>query len=87
MAEPSEEDLATAAAAEAQELLESPAKSAAAGPSSTPVEELSGDSDGFEDLGKDQETIQLRKRSAREAVPAAAAAAAVPAGRGGKKGQ
>lgn len=87
VAEPSEEDIAARAA---EKLADTPAKSAAAEPSSAPVDELSTDSDGFEDLGKDQDTMKLRQRAGRQAVVGASERVAAPVGKNGpvgKKGQ
>jgi len=60
----------------------------------TVVEELSGDSDGFEDLGKDKDAIQLRQRRAAGAnaddgagMGARADALTLATDEAGKKGQ
>ena len=70
--EPTEEDLA----AQAAETTGLPDVSAAAPAlvEGTVIEELSGDSDGFEDLGKDKDAIQLRQRRAAGAGAAEDAA-------------
>ena len=90
VAEPTEEDLALQAAGGTGDVAAIAAPPLAEG---TVIEELSGDSDGFEDLGKDTDAIQLRQRRAATAsaaggVDAAAAADAAPAADAvGKKGQ
>ena len=90
--EPTEEDLAAQAAEATGDVAAIAAPPAAA--EVTAVEELSGDSDGFEDLGKDTDAIQLRQRRAAASanaaggVDAAAAADAAPtADATSKKGQ
>jgi hypothetical protein len=88
--EPTEEDLALQAAEATGGVAAIAAPPPAEG---AVVEELSGDSDGFEDLGKDTDAIQLRQRRAATAsaaggVDTAAAADAAPAAdAAGKKGQ
>ena len=93
MAEPTEEDLA----AQAAESTGAPAAIAAAPAPAlaegTVIEELSGDSDGFEDLGKDTDAIQLRQRRAAGASaeggagPTPVADAPSAPEEAGKKGQ
>ena len=60
VAEPTEEDLAAQAAESTGVTDASTATPALV--EGTVIEELSGDSDGFEDLGKDKDAIKLRQR-------------------------
>ena len=92
VAEPTEEDLAAQAAESTGAIDASTATPALV--DGTVVEELSGDSDGFEDLGKDKDAIQLRQRRAAGVNPddglGMGAAADVPSlatDEAGKKGQ
>ena len=90
--EPTEEDLAAQAAESTGVTDASTAMPALA--EGTVIEELSGDSDGFEDLGKDKDAIQLRQRRAAGAgagdgadIAAGADAPSLATEEAGKKGQ